>query len=76
MTNNKLFTEAELAEALEVSQWTIRRWRLSEGLPVCKIGGRFLYRWSSVQDWLSATETAGTLDDEPGEAGVIRAINV
>ena len=72
----KLYTEAELAEALEVSQWTIRRWRLAEGLPVCKIGGRFMYRMDSVERWLAENETAGASDNEPGEAGVIRAINV
>lgn len=71
----KLLVESELAVALGVSQWTVRRWRLAEGLPVCKIGGRFLYRWESVSDWLASRETAGAADIDPGESGVIRAIN-
>lgn len=75
MEHLKLCTEAKTAEVLEVSTWTIRRWRLSEGLPVVKIGGRFFYRLDAVLEWLKSKETAGSADDEPGETGTIRAIN-
>ena len=71
---NKLFTEAELATELGVSSWSVRRWRLNEGLPVCKISGRFMYRLDSVISWLESLETKGAADDECGEVGVIRAI--
>ena len=74
--SKKLCTEAKLAETWGVSQWTIRRWRLSEGLPCVKVAGRFFYRMESVERWLAENETAGALDEEPDEAGVIRAINV
>ena len=72
---NKLFTEAELATELGISSWTVRRWRLNEGLPVCKISGRFMYRLDSVIKWLESFETQGAVDDECGETGVIRAIS-
>lgn len=72
---DSLFTEAEMAEELGVSEWTIRRWRLSEGLPHIKIGGRFHYRATSVIAWLDARETAGAPDDGvPVEVGKIRQI--
>ena len=72
---NKLLTEAELAEMLGLSQWTIRRFRLNEGLPVVKLAGRFFYRMESVERWLADNETAGATDDEPCETGTIRAIH-
>ena len=71
----KLFTEAGLATELDDSAWTVRRWRLNEGLPVCKIAGRFMYRMSAVEGWLENHETAGAADDECGEIGVIRPIS-
>ena len=72
---NKLFTEAELAAELGISSWTVRRWRLNESLPVCKISGRFMYRMESVLKWLEGLETTGAADsDEQDQVGVIRAI--
>ena len=71
---NKLFTEAELATELGISSWTVRRWRINEGLPVCKIAGRFMYRLDSVIKWLESFETQGAVDDECDEVGIIRAI--
>ena len=71
---NKLFTEAELATELGISSWTVRRWRLNESLPVCKIAGRFMYRMESVISWLESLETKGAADEESGETGEIRAI--
>ena len=71
---NKLFTEAELATELGISSWTVRRWRLNESLPVCKIAGRFMYRMESVISWLESLETKGAADDECDEVGIIRAI--
>ena len=72
---NKLCTEAELAKIWGVSTWTIRRFRLNEGLPVVKIGGRFFFRMETVESWLTARETAGAPDDAvPVEVGKIRQI--
>ena len=69
-----LLNESELASLLGLSAWTVRRWRLSEGLPVIKIGGRFLYRFESVLEWLKTRETVGVTDDCSGELGVIRQV--
>ena len=73
-TTKTLFTEAELAALLELSAWTVRRWRLSEGLPCITIGRRFLYRRESVLAWLESRETAGAAADDPGDVGVVRRI--
>ena len=70
----KLYTESELAEMLGLSQWTIRRFRLNEGLPVVTVAGRFFYRMESVERWLAENETAGAGDEESCETGTIRAI--
>ena len=69
-----LLTEVDLAKKLGLSAWTVRRWRLSEGLPVIKLGGRFFYREDAVQSWLASRETSRAAIDEPEEIGVIREI--
>lgn len=62
---SKLLTENELAAEWGLSPWTVRRWRLSEGLPVCKVSGRFFYRLEAVTDWLKGFETTkGAADTE------------
>ena len=70
----KLLTEAKLAEILGVSQWTVRRWRLAEGLPVCRIGGRYLYKMDAVNAWLDSFETNGAEETKSEEVGVIRPV--
>ena len=73
--SEKLLTESQLAESLGLSPWTVRRFRLAEGLPVLPIAGRFFYRLESVQAWLASRETAGAADvAEAEETGVIRPI--
>jgi len=71
---SKLLTEAEIAAELGISAWSIRRWRLSEGLNFIKIGGRFYYRTEAVHAWLASRETSGPATDEPEEIGVIRQV--
>ena len=71
-----LMTESELAAYFGLSQWTIRRFRLSEGLPVVAIAGRFFYRLESVQSWLASRETGGAVEQGCEKSGVIRAIRV
>ena len=75
MEHLKLCTDAKIAEITGQTKWTIRRWRLSEGLPTVIIGGRFLYRPEAVLEWIKSKETAGAADIQAGETGVIRAIN-
>ena len=43
-----LFTEAALAEELNVQKAAIRRWRLQEKLPCLKMGHRYYYRLETV----------------------------
>lgn len=69
-----VLTESELADSLGLSAWTVRRWRLNEGLPVIQIGRRFLYRRDAVLAWLESRETAGAADPEPEVVGVVRRV--
>lgn len=66
--------DAGTATAKGLSAWTIRRWRLTEGLPHIWIGGRVFYNLDSVDAWLASRETSGTATDEPEAVGVIREI--
>ena len=59
-----VLTEAGLAEKLGLSSWTVRRWRLSQGLPVIPIAGRFYYRLEAVESWLQSREQIGAIDEE------------
>ena len=74
MTIEKVFTEKELAAKLGLSAWAIRRWRLSEGLPVIRIGGRFLYRLESVEAWLIAREMNCISIADHQQVGIIREV--
>jgi len=74
MAEKPLMTEPELAAYFGLSQWTVRRFRLNEGLPVVAIAGRFFYRLESVQSWLASRETSGQSTEEPEAIGVIRAV--
>lgn len=52
----KIYSEKELAEALEISPWTVRSWRLQSGLPHFRTAGRIFYRMESVFDWMEEEE--------------------
>ena len=51
-----VLTEKELAQALGISQWTIRNWRKSAGLPYFGTTGRIFYREESVKRWMEQEE--------------------
>lgn len=51
-----LLTEAELAKELNVSPWTVRRWRLTLNLPHIRPSKQILYRLSAVSEWLISQE--------------------
>ena len=72
----KLIDRKALAEVLNLSPFTIDLWRKREGLPVAKIGGRYLFRLESVNQWLQSRESTGAADDEPEETGVIRQVRL
>ncbi len=55
-----LLTEREVAEALNVSISSIRRWRLiGKGPAYVKINSSVRYQISSVEDFLSSRPTGG-----------------
>jgi len=70
----KYQTGAETAKYYGISEWTLRRWRLQEGCPVLKIGGRFVFNIDSVESWLASREISGPPAEETDQVGVIREI--
>lgn len=57
-TEDKLLTQEELAEILQVPVPTIRRWHFNETGPKrLKLGKHVRYRWSDVQMWMIERET-------------------
>ncbi len=57
----EILSEKELAKRVNVSPWTVRNWRLNEGLPCVKTGsGRIHYSMESFQSWWAEKETANT----------------
>ena len=77
-----LMTEKQLAEYLKVSIYTVRRMRLSEGLPTLKFDNMraILYYRPAVEDWLRARslpwkedmgdgDTADRDDENTGDGG-------
>lgn len=66
-----LMTEKQLAEYLKVSIYTVRRLRLSEGLPTLKFDSMraILYYRPAVEDWLRARSLPWKEDmDDEGTA--------
>ena len=51
-----LLTEAELAKELNVSPWTVRRWRFKMQRPHIRPSKQILYRLSAVSEWLISQE--------------------
>ena len=71
----KIATETETAAHFGLSFWTIRRFRLNEGLPHINMGARIYYRIAAVEEWFAAREQVGAGETvESGATGVIRAI--
>ena len=54
---DEFITRDELAAELRVSPRTVMRWQARpDGLPYVELGGRTLYRRSSVLDWIGSHE--------------------
>ena len=71
----KIATEAETAAHFGLSFWTIRRFRLTEGLPHISMGTRIYYRIAAVEEWFAAREQVGAGETaEQGATGTIREI--
>lgn len=65
-----IMTEKQLAEHLNVSVYTIRRMRLSEGLPALKFDNirAILYYRPAVEDWLRAKSVPPDEGEEEGDS--------
>jgi hypothetical protein len=51
--------EKEALRRVPVSRRTWYCWREEKGLPFIKLGGRVLYDWASVRQWLLRQQRAG-----------------
>ena len=56
MLPEKLWTVAEVAEFLGVTERTVRTWQRSHRLPFLKIGGTVRFRPGDVWDWVARFE--------------------
>lgn len=54
--DDKLLTEAELCEWLQITRATAWRWRRREGMPCLKHGATVRYDKAEVSDWLRENE--------------------
>ncbi|TIQ46730.1 hypothetical protein [Mesorhizobium sp.] len=51
-------TQSQLAAALGLTTKTLQRYgQLPDGLPSLRLGGKTLYRVSTVRDWIAKRET-------------------
>ncbi len=64
--SNGVMTEKEVAKHLGVSWWTVRRWRVKEGLPYILVGNRIFYRLSTVIEWLGQQEQKAVAERKKG----------
>jgi len=59
--NNKLFTEHDVADRLDLSLASLRRWRLEKRGPrFIKVGSLVRYRPEDLEEWLLAQPTGGS----------------
>ena len=54
LTNRLALGPAEVAVAIGVSETTVRRWMVEEGLPYSRVGGRILVRVDRLLGWLDS----------------------
>ena len=52
----EILSEQELASLLQISKWTVRKWRLEGGLPHIQVARRIFYRMETVQTWMAEME--------------------
>ncbi len=70
-----IYTESELAKELQISQWTVRSWRLKLGLPHFRTAGKIFYRKETVDKWLDELEAKSQINKQNNE-NPIRQITV
>jgi excisionase family DNA binding protein len=61
-----LLTEKQVAEQLQVSLGSIRRWRLeNRGPRFVKVGALVRYRQNELDNWLAAQPVGGSVPSSP-----------
>lgn len=68
-----MLNEKELAEKLGLSYWTVRSMRLKGNMPHIRYGGRILYSWEAVHDWLNG-KTNEQQTNKESEYGKLRRV--
>jgi excisionase family DNA binding protein len=58
----EMLTEGEAAGELGVTYWTVRRWRLAGKLRYYKIGGRYFYSPTQIQQFILASERGNSIE--------------
>lgn len=71
---HQFLTEKELAAELGLSHWTVRRWRVKEGLPNITLGSRILYRLDTVLAWLDEQEQESVPEHQTSETRSVNAL--
>lgn len=66
-TQAKVLNEKELGQWLNISNWTVRAWRLQGGLPFIKVGKRIFYNVAQVKKWLNDCKTNHKEEEDPWE---------
>jgi len=57
---NKLLTDVELAELLNVTRSTVRSWRIKgKGPRYYKLGGAVRYAEKDIQEWMETSRKGG-----------------
>jgi len=59
MPPERLWTVADVAEYLGVTERTVRTWQHSQRLPYLKIGGTVRFRPTDVRTWIDRFEEGG-----------------
>ena len=66
-------SRSDLAQQLEVTEGTLRRWEAERWGPPCiRAGRKIYYRRTAVLDWLEEQETVNQRRSRPSRAGARR----
>ncbi len=53
MANDDIMITTEVLKYLRISRVTLIKWRRKRKLPFHKLGGRYRYRKSEIDEWMS-----------------------
>lgn len=74
-----VLNDRELAKRLDpsgkvITPWTLRRWRLAEGMPHMQFGRRILFNLESVEKWMRDRECSGEREEVVPRYGQLRRV--